>query len=271
MTRRERMEARLERRREWAESRKRKAEAGFNRAAVIADGIPMGQPILVGHHSEKRHRRDLTKIDAGMRSGVENSKMAEHHLSKANGIEHALDRSIFSDDPDAVEQLEAKITKLEAMADKMKRANAAFRKAKGAPGWTSTLGVSEEMAKSIEAEFAKLLVNCPWEKHPYPAYAMTNSRSNIRRLKQRIEEIGRRAKATAAAESSGGMTIRLDEVGSGKQWATITFAEKPEREILNALRSAGFRWGSGSWVGYEDVIPDSVRAFPHSLTIRGKS
>ena len=25
--------------------------------------IPLGQPILVGHHSEKRHRRDLKRID----------------------------------------------------------------------------------------------------------------------------------------------------------------------------------------------------------------
>ncbi|MFH8253090.1 DUF3560 domain-containing protein [Microbacterium sp. B2969] len=30
-------------------------------ARRIADGIPFGQPILVGHHSEARHRRDLAR------------------------------------------------------------------------------------------------------------------------------------------------------------------------------------------------------------------
>jgi len=31
--------------------------------------IPLGQPILVGHRSEKRHRKDLTRIDDAFRQG----------------------------------------------------------------------------------------------------------------------------------------------------------------------------------------------------------
>ena len=31
-------------------------------------GIPMGQPILVGHHSEKRHRNVLDRIDKKLES-----------------------------------------------------------------------------------------------------------------------------------------------------------------------------------------------------------
>ncbi len=38
-------------------------EAGWAAARELASHIPMGQPILVGHHSEGRHRRDLAKID----------------------------------------------------------------------------------------------------------------------------------------------------------------------------------------------------------------
>lgn len=38
------------------------ADAAAQVAATIAKGIPLGQPILVGHHSERRHRRDLAKI-----------------------------------------------------------------------------------------------------------------------------------------------------------------------------------------------------------------
>ena len=38
------------------------------RASAIASHIPMGQPILVGHHSEKRHRRDLARIDRAERA-----------------------------------------------------------------------------------------------------------------------------------------------------------------------------------------------------------
>lgn len=37
------------------------AETAYRR---IADGIPLGQPILVGHHSEGRHRRDIARMRA---------------------------------------------------------------------------------------------------------------------------------------------------------------------------------------------------------------
>lgn len=47
------------------------ADARQRSAQDIADGIPMGQPILVGHHSERRHRRDMARIDANMRKSIE--------------------------------------------------------------------------------------------------------------------------------------------------------------------------------------------------------
>lgn len=101
MTRRERLEARLDRRREWAVKVEHRATAAFEGVHRIADNIPLGQPILVGHHSERRHRRDIDRINAGMSRGVEEQNLAERHDSKAGGIERALDSSIFSDDSDA--------------------------------------------------------------------------------------------------------------------------------------------------------------------------
>lgn len=49
-------------------------------------------------------------------------------------------------------------------------------------------------------------------------------------------------------------------MSDGKEWAVITFAEKPEREVIDALKAAGFRWGAGSWAGYGDTLPAQVRA-----------
>ena len=55
-TTRERREARLEKRRTWAETRSAQAESSHARARERASVIPFGQPILVGHHSEGRDR-----------------------------------------------------------------------------------------------------------------------------------------------------------------------------------------------------------------------
>src|SRR5450759_4941326 len=40
------------------------SDALDQRASAMSDMIPFGQPILVGHHSEGRHRRDLAKINS---------------------------------------------------------------------------------------------------------------------------------------------------------------------------------------------------------------
>jgi len=79
MTRRERLEAKVERRREWAAKRAAKSTASYESAREIGSHIPFGQPILVGHHSERHARRDAERIDSNMRKSVENSDMADYH------------------------------------------------------------------------------------------------------------------------------------------------------------------------------------------------
>ena len=59
-TYRDRRIAKAERLREWADKRDAKAVTARAAADQTADMIPFGQPILVGHHSERgdRNRRD---------------------------------------------------------------------------------------------------------------------------------------------------------------------------------------------------------------------
>ena len=66
----DRAEQRAERFEEYSENRER--DAHMAKAAVdrIADGIPLGQPILVGHHSERHARRDAKKRQGLGRSHV---------------------------------------------------------------------------------------------------------------------------------------------------------------------------------------------------------
>lgn len=71
---------------------KRLSEAEQARAAVsaIADNIPLGQPILVGHHSERRARRDAEKIQNGMRKAIKLWDTSKYWQSRAAGaLAHA--------------------------------------------------------------------------------------------------------------------------------------------------------------------------------------
>lgn len=79
----DRAEARAERREEWADKARERADHSFGHSRALLDPIPMGQPILVGHHSERRHRRTLERADNAMRRGCEAVKLAEHHEHRA--------------------------------------------------------------------------------------------------------------------------------------------------------------------------------------------
>lgn len=245
MTMRERMERRAELRREWAAKRQAKAAAAFAKADAVASGIPFGQPILVGHHSEARHRRDVARIDAGMNAGVQSSAMAAEHDRKARAIESRLKRTIFSDDEDAVENLKKRIADREQVIERMKlvnKAHAKFLKTGVVPDGVSD--AEAEMIRNYKPAYS-------WEPHPYPPYALTNLRNLIAADRKRLVMIGKVAeRAAAASESESGVLIE------GGDFVRVTFAEKPDREIINRLKAAGFRWGGGGWSGYRASLPD---------------
>lgn len=70
----DRSEARTERLTARAEREHAASDARDAAASRISDGIPFGQPILVGHHSERRHRRDLAKIHGHMEAAIDHWK-----------------------------------------------------------------------------------------------------------------------------------------------------------------------------------------------------
>jgi len=81
---------RAERFDEYSENRANDAEAARTAVAAIADNIPLGQPILVGHHSERRARKDAQRIQDGMRRTVQMWHTSEYWTRRATAaIRHA--------------------------------------------------------------------------------------------------------------------------------------------------------------------------------------
>ena len=206
MTYREKRERRAARREDWAASRRAKQGASFAAAERLASQIPLGQPILVGHHSERHARRDAERIQTGMTRGVEHGKMAAHHGQAADTIRQQLDQSIYRDDVDAVERLEEKLAGLEGERDRTKEINTWLQKnrkrhgftAGRLPGWTS----SEDEVRRVAALFAecsqaieltteerdRLMHALEMRRIGMPGYVLSNLGGNISRARQRLEE-----------------------------------------------------------------------------------
>lgn len=91
----EKAEARAERMSERADKAESNSTAAYNRAHEIGSFIPFGQPILVGHHSEGKHRRDLDKIDNAMRKSCEEDDKAKYYQDRAKSAEYTANGTQF--------------------------------------------------------------------------------------------------------------------------------------------------------------------------------
>lgn len=72
-----------ERRREWAASAERKSHEYYEKSNKDRDFLSLGEPIKVGHHSERRHRKAIEDAWNNMGKCVEFSDKAKEHEYKA--------------------------------------------------------------------------------------------------------------------------------------------------------------------------------------------
>lgn len=251
MTYRDRRLAKAERLRGWADGREAKAETSFATASRIADMIPFGQPILVGHHSEGRHRRDLARIDRGMSQGVENSRKAEQMRSRADNIEAATDGAIYSDDPDAIEALTAKLAGLEAKREQVKAHNREMRK----PG-----ACDHPPECDCRTRYPR---QCSCSRHPLPGYVLSNLGGNITRARQRLVGLQRQEAARSAEvldeTTADGITVRTTA-----SRVEVEFPDRPSVEVRDGLKAHGFRWDrvAGCWHGRDAEYAATVAGLP---------
>ena len=97
--------ARHERRHEAAAA---EADARYAAVKTTMNMIPMGQPILIGHHSEGRHRRDVARMDANMRKSIEADRQAKEHDRLADEAERRIEHraAVRAAEPVPVEMIQ---------------------------------------------------------------------------------------------------------------------------------------------------------------------
>ena len=201
----ERVEAKRERLQVRAIKANQQSDQRWGAAHSAVAGIVFGQPILVGHHSERKHRRAIERSDQAMRQSIALDNKAKRLESRAASVGQA---GIASDDPTALEQLRAKLAEREQIQDKFKQANKAKRGS-------------------------------------VPAWRLSNNNAEIRRLRQRIEEIQSLHQAAPIEREGEGWRMFEDD---GR--ITIQFDGKPAPEIRQLCRGSGFVWSPSrcAWV-----------------------
>ncbi|BBE45469.1 MULTISPECIES: DUF3560 domain-containing protein [Rhodococcus] len=183
MTYRERRLARAARLEEWAEKRAIKAEGNFAAAHDLVKDLPLGQPILVGHHSERASLRHRDRVVGAIDRGVENSQKSGEMKSKANNIRTAADRAIYDDDAYAIDKLREKIQNAERLRDEIKAYNASARK-----GQADESLLSEKMRSNLhELQSMRGMMGKNGQLPPFLGSNLSGSISRNRKRLARLE------------------------------------------------------------------------------------
>lgn len=240
MTRKERQEARAERYREYADNADRRATAAFNASNAAVEGIPLGQPILVGHHSEKAHRKALERSNDAMCRSVRESEKAAYYRQKAEAVEN--NDNIYIGDEDAIPRLKQKIEELTTLQEQMKASNKIVRSKK----LSDMEKIDALVTHGIARHRAEKIVG---GKLQFPGYALTNNNARINAAKKQLEKAESLAGKEDREYNIGELTI---EECYSENRVRIYFPGKPYDEMRTNLKRNGFRWAPslGCWQAY---------------------
>ena len=171
-------------------------------------------------------------------------------------IEKLLDKirstgrgGISADDDLAVEKLTKKLEGMESQQTMMKAVNAYYRKHKTLEGCPE---LTAEQVEKVKASMSQ-----DWRKDPvpFPSYLLTNNNANIRRVRQRIEELSHKAEFVGWTFPSG--EANVNEAENRLQ---LIFADKPDADTRQALKSEGFKWAPSQGAWQRQLNQNAIRA-----------
>ena len=154
---------------------------------------------------------------------------------------------IMSSDANAGDRLQAKIAQAEKLQERMAAINAAHKRFLKNPASLEASGLSD----SDKAIIRNYKPTYSWEPHPFAPYQLQNNNANIRRMKQRVEQVGETQ--AAPVSHAEGTAARIEDDPPANR-VRLIFPGKPDEATRSKLKAAGFRWApsTGAWQAYRN-------------------
>ena len=220
----------------------KKLAANLNESHVIDGRVP---PILIaggGNFPVRKKEKQNAARDRNMGEYMEIEKLLDKIKSVGTG-------GISADDDLAVEKLTKKLEGMESQQATMKVVNAYYRKHKTLEGCPE---LTAEQVEKLKASMSQ-----DWRKDPvpFPSYLLTNNNANIRRVRQRIEELSHKAEFVGWTFPGG--EAKVNEAENRLQ---LIFADRPDADTRQALKSEGFKWAPSQGAWQRQLNQNAIRA-----------
>lgn len=261
---------------------KYKAEIeGYNKQDQAYMDANMGSPILVGHHSEGKHRREIERMDRRQQKRSDLYKKIEWAENKIKNIEKP--GFINSRDPEVVQKLKAKLEKInEQIADvkehnkkckdnifvvvqgyregfeRLYNGNGSYHEyatiIDGVLKFRSTR-TPPKVKEIVETYFKtkKMPEQTPLkdDEKVFESWQLSNLGANKRSVEKRIHELSKKAEINEEAENIEKNGISM-EINKDLDRVQLFFPGKPDEEIRTKLKRNGFRWSPRNtcWQAY---------------------
>lgn len=155
--------------------------------------------------------------------------------------------TISSDDPLAAKKLQAKLEYQQESQQRMKDANAYYRKNGSMKGYS---GYSEKTNANIDAQMADMKARgySSFARQPFSSSSLTNNNAQIKATQQRLAQQQKIDAARSSSSSSGGSAGGFSFKGGSVVQNTsinrlqIKFDSIPDVTTRNKLKSEGWRW-----------------------------
>ena len=185
---------------------------------------------------------------------------SDRNMQEFREIQGILDKiksvgkgGISSDDPQAIEKLQAKLDNLVKYQERMKVANAAIRMKDPEKGNAklAEMGYTPDEIKQLrKPDFCGRI--------GYPSYLLSNNNANIKRIRDRITALEKK-KTEPTLEGwdfDGGSVIANTEANR----LQILFNEKPDEATRAMLKQNGFRWSPSNKAWQRQLTPNAESA-----------
>ncbi len=160
----ERAAERAEYRTELADKREAEAEAAYEASDRAVEGIPMGQPVLVGHHSQRRHEKALERSRNQLSKSVELSKTAKYHAGRAEAA------AGYQGHREDIPRTQRRIERLEAQERSILRSESNAKAGRSSGGWPQEY--TPEQVEEISGRLAEVREELEyWRAHVAAAEA----------------------------------------------------------------------------------------------------
>lgn len=220
-----------------AEKYSKKLADNINRESQIGCMCPSVMISGAGNFPVKKKQKQNAASERNHQAFLE----VEGIIQKLESILHGKE-IIKSNDENAIEKLEEKLSELRQKQVLMKNVNAFYRKNKTLKGCPH---LSEKNIEKMEGNI---------EGKPFPSYMLTNNNQNIHRIEERIDKLKQvKAGENQIKDYSQFKVIHNIEL----MRLQIIFEGKPDESVREVLKQNSFKWSPKNEAWQRQLTPNA--------------